>query len=254
MNRERFARVFPLVLGAVGLALAAARLIVVRSAGADALPAALDLTRLPPELQKTVGYLLILPVGALLTAAVRTIAGFQTFGTLTPSLLAISFLLCDWAAGVAAFVVVMVVGLGGRALLGRFRLQMGPRMGLILTVLVLFLAAAVVVLARRGVEGDLSGVLIPLVVLTMVVERFCISLEENGLGVSIKLLAATLAVAAACLLLLRWAALGRLAAAYPEGELLVAAALLTVGRYSGYRLTELWRFRDLVRDQAEEDK
>ena len=84
------------------------------------------------------------------------------------------------------------------------------------------------------------------VVLTMIVERFYISIEENGLGLSLRLLAGTLGVGALCLALLRWRWLGQLAVSYPEAQLFVAAALVCVGRYSGYRLTELWRFRELA--------
>ena len=35
-------------------------------------------------------------------------------------------------------------------------------------------------------------------------------------------------------------------ARYPELHLFTVAALILLGRYTGYRLTELWRFRDLA--------
>jgi hypothetical protein len=34
---------------------------------------------------------------------------------------------------------------------------------------------------------------------------------------------------------------------FPEGELFVVAGLLLIGRYSGYRLAELGRFRDITK-------
>ena len=37
---------------------------------------------------------------------------------------------------------------------------------------------------------------------------------------------------------------------YPELHLFTIAALIVLGRYTGYRLTELWRFRDIVKPQA----
>ena len=237
MKPDRLAILVPVALagaGVVGIALRLAGL-----SWADG-------THLPPQTQRTVAALLILPVGALLTAGVRTMVGFQTFGTLTPSLLAAGYLYCDAATGAVVFALVMVVGLGGRALLGRVRLQMGSRLGVVLTVLVLCLAGAIAVMDRLGLHVDPAGAMMPLVVLTMIVERFYISIEENGLGASVRLLVATLAVAAGCWGLLAWPALGRLALAYPEGELIVVAALLGVGRYAGYRLTELWRFRELA--------
>lgn len=237
MKRERVAILVP-----VGLAAAGVVGVGLRVAGVSYG----DWSTLPAPTQQTLGYLLILPVGALLTAVVRTMVGLQTFGTLTPSLLAASYLYCDAATGAVVFVLVMVVGLGGRALLGRVRLQMGSRLGIVLTVLLLCLAAAIVVMDRLGLAIGPAGAMMPLVVLTVIVERFYISIEENGLGASVRLLAATLGVSAACWGLLAWPALGRLALAYPEAELIVVAALLAVGRYAGYRLTELWRFGELA--------
>ncbi len=40
--------------------------------------------------------------------------------------------------------------------------------------------------------------------------------------------------------------MGRTLLFYPELHLFTVAALILVGRYTGYRLTELWRFRDLT--------
>ena len=33
---------------------------------------------------------------------------------------------------------------------------------------------------------------------------------------------------------------------YPETHFFTIAVFVVLGRYAGYRLTELWRFRDLV--------
>ncbi len=47
-------------------------------------------------------------------------------------------------------------------------------------------------------------------------------------------------------LLLSWPGLGDLLFDYPELHFFTVAALVLMGRYTGYRLTELVRFRDLV--------
>jgi hypothetical protein len=43
---------------------------------------------------------------------------------------------------------------------------------------------------------------------------------------------------------LRWGAVGRFLFAYPEAHLITIAVLILMGRYTGYRLSELLRFRD----------
>jgi hypothetical protein len=48
---------------------------------------------------------------------------------------------------------------------------------------------------------------------------------------------------------LRWDAVGRWVLIYPEFHFFTIAILIMLGRYSGYRLTELWRFSDLSSPQ-----
>lgn len=88
--------------------------------------------------------------------------------------------------------------------------------------------------------------MLPMVILTMTIERFYVSTEEDGLHNSVQLLAGTLLVAFCCYLILCSKAVGHVLLNYPEIHLFTVAALILLGRYSGYRLTELWRFRDLT--------
>ena len=206
----------------------------------------LDLRRLPLGMQQTLAVLLLLPMGALVTALFRNIIGVHTFGTFTPALLALSFLYSDWRTGLALFAFILATGLLGRALLNRLRLLMVPRLSLILTVVVLCTTLGVSVLDCYGLTPTARAVILPLVILVMMIERFFIRTEEEGLGCSLRLLAGTLVVSIFCFMLLRWKQLGLFAIRYPEALLFVAAALLAVGRYSGYRLTELLRFKDLT--------
>ena len=210
--------------------------------------ALVDLSRLPLGMQHTLAVLLLLPAGALITAVFRNVIGLQTFGTFTPTLLALSFLYSDVWTGLVVFVLVMTIGLALRGLLEKLKLLLVPRLSVVLTVVILCLAMAVSILDFAGLTPSARAVILPLVIMTMMIERFYVTREEDSLANALKLLAGTLVVAACCLVLLRWEELGRLALRFPECQLLVAAGLLLVGRYSGYRLSELLRFRDLTRE------
>jgi len=205
-----------------------------------------DLTRLPVGMRTTLAVLLLLPVGTLITAVFRNVVGISTYGTFTPALLALSFLYSDVVTGLVVFVVVLTIALAVRALLERLKLLMVPRLSVVLTVVVLCLAMAVSILDHLGLTPSARAVILPLVIMTMLVERFYVCREEDGARTAWGLLGGTLAVAFGCLVVLRWQELGRTFLSFPELQLLVAAALLLIGRYSGYRLTELVRFRDLA--------
>ena len=217
-------------------------------AGALGVPAAgiADLTRLPIGMQTTLAVLLLLPVGAMITAVFRNMIGISTFGTFTSALLALSFLYSDLLTGLVVFVLVLAIGLGVRVLLDRLKLLMVPRLSVMLTVIVLCLVMAVSILDRLGLTPSANAVIFPMVIMTMLVERFYVCREEDGAKTAWKLLGGTVVVAACCLFVLGWKELGRTFLSLPELELLVASALLLIGRYSRYRLTELIRFRDLA--------
>jgi hypothetical protein len=95
-------------------------------------------------------------------------------------------------------------------------------------------------------EPTEQAVLLPLVILTILIERFHVTTEEDGLVFSLKLAAGTVLVSVLCYLALGWEDVGAFILVYPEAHFFTIAAFIVLGRYAGYRLTELWRFRELV--------
>lgn len=206
-----------------------------------------DLTRLPLKLHDTLSLMLLLPLGALITSLLRNIVGIRTLGTFAPALLAMSFIYAAWGTGLVILTVVIIVGLVGRTMLERLHLLMVPRLSIVLTTIILCVVFAVSLLHYLVPEESAQTVLIPLVILTILIERFFVTSEEDSTSFAIQLVLGTLVVAAFCYLLLRWDDVGQLVLIYPEIHLFTIAAFIMIGRYSGYRLTELWRFRDLVK-------
>ena len=150
------------------------------------------------------------------------------------------------------FVVVLGVGVLARLFLNKLKILMVPRLGVILILVVLTMILGISILDYFGLTPTASAALLPMVILTMMVERFNITAEEDGYREAFIVLGCTLLVAICCLLLLSVEYFSRLLLAYPEVLLFVAGALLIIGRYTGYRLMELWRFRDLAANVIKE--
>jgi hypothetical protein len=72
----------------------------------------LDLTRLPVVTQTAIALLLMLPFGALITEIARNIVGVRTYGTFTPTLLALAFAFVQWFT--AALIVLIGTYKGNR--------------------------------------------------------------------------------------------------------------------------------------------
>ncbi|MCH8839587.1 MAG: hypothetical protein IH831_02705 [Planctomycetes bacterium] len=206
-----------------------------------------DLTRLPVEMHEVMSLMLLLPLGALITAFFRNVIGIRTFGTFAPALLAISFIYAAWGTGIVILIVVIVTGLVGRSLLERLHLLMVPRLSIVLTLIILCVAFSVSLLDYLEWTHSAQAVLLPLVILTILIERFHVTAEEDGIAFALQLVVGTTIVSAFCYLLLKWDDIGQLLLIYPEAHFFTIAVFILIGRYSGYRLVELWRFRDLVK-------
>ena len=110
---------------------------------------------------------------------------------------------------------------------------------------VLLMAALSVLSHRLGLETGLSVALFPMVILTMTIERMSVVWEERGPRDAIidglgSLLVATIAYG-----VMSVAFVQHLVFVFPETLLVVLAVILMLGSYTGYRLTEIRRFRAL---------
>jgi len=119
----------------------------------------------------------------------------------------------------------------------------------VLIVVVVLLALVSIFTHKLGLERGLSVALFPMVILTMTIERMSVVWEERGASEAIKqgigsLVAASLAYSVINLRLVQ-----HLFFVFPELLLILLAATLLLGRYSGYRLVELWRFRAFLQEK-----
>jgi len=206
----------------------------------------LDLTRLPLEMHEVLSLILLMPLGALVTCIFRNVIGIRTSGTFTPTLLALSFVFADWRTGLLVLSAVVVLGLITRNLLDRLKLLMLPRLSVMLTLVVLCLVFGISLLDYLNLTPGAHSVLLPMVILTMIVERFYVTTQEDGVQFALKLLAGTMLVGVCCYLLLRWETVAQLLFRYPELHCFTVASLVLIGRYTGYQLLEPWRFRDMI--------
>ncbi len=213
----------------------------------DAVSQVLSLTALRHPEQKLVTFLLLLPLAALVVSVYRVVIGVPTFGTFTPALLGVVFL--DWKAlpwGLGIVFLTVMLGWGLRHALDRYHLLMVPRMAILLTFIVTFLIVFVATTSRLGMPIAPFITLLPLVILTHMVERFGTIEADEGTPASFKALLGTFLVAGTISLALGPDVVARTLLGYPELVGVVIAAQFLLGRYTGYRLTELYRFQDLM--------
>jgi hypothetical protein len=91
--------------------------------------------------------------------------------------------------------------------------------------------------------------LLPFVILTMVIERFFVLIEETGAREGLSTAAGSAAVAVISYQIISWEPLQLTFFVYPELLAAIAAFQIFLGRYTGYRISELIRFRTLRKAQ-----
>jgi hypothetical protein len=203
---------------------------------------------LGPSEQILVRFLLLLPLATLIVCLFRILVGLPTYGTFGPAILALAFLdlkALPWGIGV--FVGIVLVGWGLRRVLDGYRLLMVPRTAALLSMIVVVLLTVIMVLSQCGIFLTQYIALFPMIILTHMVERFWTSEAEDGTPAAFKTLLGTMLVTVTISVSLSSRVVAGTLFRYPELLGVVLAAQLLLGRYTGYRLSELYRFRDLTK-------
>lgn len=206
----------------------------------------LSLSGLPPRTQLAFRVLLLVPLGALIVALFRNFVGVPTFGTFMPILIALALRETGPLPGLGLLLIIVTCGFAFRRALERMRLLIVPRLALLLTLVIFLMGALALVGTRLGAVEGPSVALLPMVILTMTIERLSVLITEEGVRGAAKAALGTVAVSCVGYVAIQSELLQRLVFTFPELNLLVVAALLLLGRYTGYRLTELVRFRALA--------
>jgi len=204
-----------------------------------------SLFSLPIQTQAVYSVLLMIPIGALVMVFMRNIIGIDAFGTFMPVLIALSFRETQLLWGAILFSLLVALGLSIRFLLERLRLLLVPRLGAVLIVVVILMLVVSVVSHKLGLETGLSVALFPMVIIAMTIEHMSIVWEERGPADAIRGGLGSLVVAVFAYLAMGMMWLEHLIFVFPELLLVALAIVILLGRYTGYRLTEITRFKVL---------
>ncbi|GAA0398494.1 inactive transglutaminase family protein [Pseudomonas extremaustralis] len=202
---------------------------------------------LPLQTQQTFMIMVMIPIGVLVILILRNLIGLQTLGTFTPVLIALAFRETQLGFGIVLFTIITALGLSLRSYLEHLKLQMLPRLSVVLTFVVVLIAAISLFSHKLGLERGLSVALFPMVILTMTIERLSITWEERGASHALKVAIGTLFAASLAHLIMSVPELVYFVFTFPAVLLILVGFMLAMGRYRGYRLTELMRFKAFVK-------
>ncbi len=190
--------------------------------------------------------ILMIPVGAVVTIIFRNVIGMQTFGTFLPVLIASSFRASGLLWGMIAFSSIIILGAVLRWLIDKLRITHTPK----LTILLVFVVFSLLSISAFGVYLNnmnlAKATLFPLALMAITIERFALISQESGAKDAFKIYANTAITVVFCYLVINSLFLQTFIMAFPETMLLVICAGIYFGNWVGLRLTELFRFKNII--------
>jgi len=205
-----------------------------------------SLLKLPIQAQNGYRLLLMVPIGALLIVLLRTYVGISSVGTFMPILIALAFRETQLLWGIIAFCIIVSLGLLIRFYFERLMLLLIPRLAAILVIVVMIMLLISTTTNQMGIERLVSVSLFPMVIMAMTIERMSIIWEESGAREAFSQGAGSLVIAILGYLLMTNEQISYLIFVFPELLISVFGLCIWMGKYTGYRLSELLRFRDFL--------
>ena len=213
-----------------------------QEASGDSLFYRVGLHSLPIEEQGMFKMLLLLPLGATVVVFMRVLVGVRTAGTFMPVLIALALLQTSLVPGIASFLTVVCLGLVMRGYLSRLNLLLVARIATLIVLVVFIISALSIIGYQLGVSTGMVITFFPMIIIAWTIERMSILWEEEGAREVLAQGFGSLGVAVAAFALMQWPLVQHLSFNFPELNLTLLAAILAMGQYTGYKLSELRRF------------
>lgn len=201
---------------------------------------------LPLEEQSLFRTILLIPIGALIVVMLRILVGIQTSGTFMPVLIALAFIQTSLPTGLIGFLLVVSVGLVIRSYLSHLNLLLVARVSAVIITVIGIISVFSVMSYRMGLNAGLTITFFPMIILAWTIERMSILWEEEGPREVLIQGGGSLLTAVLAYLAMTNPWVRHITFNFLGVQLIVAALILVIGNYTGYRLLELRRFRPIV--------
>lgn len=199
----------------------------------------------------TLVLILMFPMVASLIAASRHMVGLQGFGIYTPAVLAVVFLSTGIITGVIVFVIIVLGAAVAKELFKFLKLEYLPRNALIVWFVSLLVFAGMVASPYLVSVVNLAALgIFPVLVLILLSENFLQAQLSGSRSKVLELTGETLLLAIGSALIMDMDLVQNFVILHPE-VVIVAVAIIDVlvGKYTGLRLTEYFRFKPIIDEE-----
>lgn len=197
---------------------------------------------------KTLLWLLLFPWVITVLTLARQIIGLKTYGIYIPSVLAVAIFALGFQFGLLFLLVVLIIGTAIRYVLSNWRILDIPRRGIIMILTSLSIVLILILSVKQSYPlANLAPVAVfPILIVIVASERFITSQLRLDFKKALAYTIQTLIIVLLAVFVLRLPFIQHLTWNYPEIIILLIVINFWLGRYTGLRLVEFWRFRKLI--------
>jgi hypothetical protein len=197
----------------------------------------------------TVILLLMLPIIVTLIAFFRQVVGIKAFGIYTPAIVTFAFLaIPQLRYGVVVFLSVILIGMLMRFALKKLRILYLPRVAITLSTIAIVILFMLTLGGSMQRTGLASVSIFPILIMITIVEKFVATQIEKGNKIALILAVETLIISIVGYYVASWPMLIRIILAFPWIILLTIPVNIVLGKWSGLRLSEYIRFREILKN------
>jgi len=196
----------------------------------------------------TLVLVLILPIIVTVIAFFRQVIGIKAFGIYTPAIITFALLATNQIKyGITIFVTVIVVGTLTRFILKRARLLYLPRVAIMITIVGFSILLLLFVGGTFNRTGLASVSIFPILIMITLVEKFVAVQIEKGDRAAVILAFETLLISIIGYYIASWHFLISAILQYPWISLLTIPINIFLGKWTGLRISEYFRFRQILK-------
>ena len=193
---------------------------------------------------------IMFPLIAALIAFSRHVIGVRGFGIYAPAVLSVAFVSTGIPLGIIIFVMVILLAILFKNIFKKIALPHLPKTALLLWGITIGVLALFVCSALLGLEIFLQISIFPLLIIILLSENFMDTQLFSSSKEALRLTVETILIAIVCALIISSETLQKLVIVNPGLTLmLVALADVMMGKFTGLRWLEYFRFQDLLQDK-----
>ncbi|OIO52009.1 MAG: hypothetical protein CO003_01665 [Candidatus Portnoybacteria bacterium CG_4_8_14_3_um_filter_44_15] len=199
--------------------------------------------------QETISLLLMIPIIATIIALSRQVIGIKGFGIYTPLIISFAFLSTGLKFGLMLFLAILLVGTLSRLVVKKLRLLYLPRMAIIVIIVTLTVIGAMYLGIYANRTEVITTSIFAILIMITLIEKFIAAQIEQGARGAIILTSETLILSIISFWVVNWSWLQDVVVQYPVW--IIIFSLLTnllLGRWTGLRLFEYYRFREVIKN------